>query len=316
MACKQQITEIDETLEEFYQDCRINGFCKSSIENYRSCLKIWQRFLAERGICELSDLTRGNLREYNGYLQMSYRSKNGKPLATTTIARRLTVLRSFLSFCVRVEKLLINPEQALPTPRLPRSLPKGVLSKQQVKKLLRLPNTRTLLGFRNRAILELFYATGIRRNELITIKVAHCHLSERRIFIKEGKYGTQRWVPVGKKVTEILRRYLQEIRPGLLNGKGHDFLFVGYRGGKLSGKGVYAVVKHYMNELNIDSACHGLRHTCATHLLKGKANVRVIQSLLGHRSLCSTQIYTHVDISEMARAIQKAHPRERMSFQE
>ena len=300
------------TLDEFYEDCKANGMSFRTIQSYQSSLRAWQTFLNERGITSLTEITSEILLHFRHYLQGSYRSRKGKPLAISTMAQKLVALRTYLYFCVRTGKILLNVAHQLPYPKLPKSLPRGILSKQQMKRLLRLPDTKTLVGFRDRVILELFYSTGVRRNELVSIRLLDCQLSERRIFIREGKGGKQRWVPIGKKVCEILRSYVEHIRPALAAGQSHDYLLVGSKGGKLYATIVYTIVKGYLKQLGLHSDCHGLRHTCATHLLKGKANIRVIQSLLGHSSLSSTQIYTHVDISDMAKAIEKAHPRETM----
>jgi integrase/recombinase XerD len=165
-------------------------------------------------------------------------------------------------------------------------------------------------------MLELFYSTGVRRSEMAEIRTVDCHITEKRLFIRKGKGGTQRWLPLGKKVSRILKQYLQTVRPTLVKKKTHEILLVGDFGGPLKGPRIYTLVSRYLKQLGVKSDCHGLRHTCATHLLKGKANIRVIQAMLGHESLSSTQIYTRVDISDMARAIEKFHPREKMQCDE
>ena len=303
--------DISTTLEEFYQDCNSNGYSWRTLKAYRSSLGIWMRFLDERGIGNLTEITRECILDYRYYLQAVYRSPKGHPISVSNQAQKLAALKSFFQFCTRTCKVLINPAEQLRLPKIPKTLPRGILTKRQMKKLLRMPDIDTLIGFRDRVILELFYSTGVRRKELVAIKVSDCYLNERRILVI-GKGNKQRWVPVGKKVCNILRRYLEQIRPALIKDNIHDYLIVGNLGGALSGRRVYAIVSRYLKRLGVKSDCHGLRHTCATHLLKGKANIRVIQELLGHSSLATTQIYTHVDISDMTRAIDKAHPRKNM----
>ena len=300
--------------EEYLQECISNGFSVRTVGSYRSSLRPWQSFVQSKGITDLTEITPENLMEYRHYLQGSYRSRKDLPIAVSTQAQKLGALKEFLRFCARAGRILLDPAQRLPMPKLPKPLPRGILTPRQMKKLLALPDTRTLVGFRDRVILELFYATGMRRNELACLAVRDCQVQERRIFVRHGKGGKQRWIPIGQKVQAIVQQYLKQVRPALMGGKRHDTLLVGNAGGPLRGPRIYTIVSAYLKRMGVRSDCHGLRHTCATHLLKGKANIRVIQSILGHESLASTQIYTHVDISDMARAIARSHPRESMDL--
>ena len=264
------------------------------------------------GINNINEITRETVLEYRHYLQGEHLSPKGRPISVGCQAQKLAALKSYLNFCTKTCKLLLNPAEHMALPKLPKTLPRGILSKQQMKKLLKLPDLSDLLGFRDRVILEIFYSTGVRRNELIGIKVSDCHLSEGCILIQNGKGNKQRWVPVAKKVCTIIHEYLRTVRPSLTKEKTHDFLIVGRLGDPISGKRTHTIVSKYLKQLGIKGTCHGLRHTCATHLLRGRANIRVIQEILGHSSLSSTQIYTRVDIKDMSRAIEKAHPRSTM----
>ena len=304
--------DIASTLRDFYEDCLLNGFSLRTVISYRSSLRIWQDFLDKKGITSLTEVSNQILHDYRRYLQTSYLSPKGNRLSIATQAQKLAALRSYLKFCARVEKTMLNANQALLKPKLPQSLPRRIVNKRQMKKLLKAPDISTPTGFRDRIILELLYSTGMHREELSLLEVRDCHLEERRIFIRNGKGGKQRWVPVARQVSVLLRQYLEQIRPLLVNGKNHDYLLVAAQGGRMYGPRIYLAVKKYLNQLGINSDCHGIRHSCATHLLQGKANIRTIQSLLGHQSLSSTQIYPHIDIDDMARAIEKAHPRASM----
>lgn len=309
--------DISVTIEEFCNDCLANGYAERTVQCYRSYLNVWMNFLSERGISNLTEVTNETILQYRHYLQGEYLSVGkGQPIAISSQAQKLAALKSYMNFCTKTCKVLINPAEYLKLPKIPKTLPRGILSKQQMKKLLTLPDTSTLKGFRDRIILELLYSTGVRRKELAAMRITDCYLAERRIFVREGKGSKQRWVPIGKKVCEILRQYLTQIRPSMLGNYTHDYLILNDSGAPANGNRIYRIVRLYLDELDIKSDCHGLRHTCASHLLKGKANIRVIQELLGHSSLASTQIYTHVDISDMARAINKAHPRENMHCDE
>jgi len=303
------------TLEEFYQDCLANGFAQRTVQCYRSDLNLWQKYLAEHGISSLREITRESIMDYRYYLQGVHRSPKGKPIALTTMSNKIAALKCYMNFCLRSGKILLNPAEQLRLPKKPKALPRGILTKQEIKKLLRVPDIQTLTGFRDRVILELFYATAIRRQELVELKIPDCQLAEKRLLI-HGKGNKERWVPIGKKVAEILDIYLCQTRPAMVKNKTHESLIVGKLGNPLCAARVHTIVSGYLKQLGIKSHCHGLRHTVASHLLKGKANIRVIQEILGHNCLSSTQIYTHVDISDMSKAIEKAHPRTTMQVDE
>ena len=312
MSNQEDSLEISVTIEEFLQNCLDDNFSERTVICYRSYLNVFKKFLYSRGINSINEITRETILEYRHYLQGEYLSPKGRPISVGCQGQKLSALKSYLNFCTRTCKLLLNPAEHLTLPKLPKTLPRGILSKQQMKKLLKLPDLNNLLGFRDRVIIEIFYSTGVRCNELVGINISDCHLTEGRIFIQNGKGNKQRWVPVGKIVCGIIREYLKTIRPALIKDKKHDALIIGKWGNRIGTGGVHWIISKYLKQLGIKSDCHGLRHTCATHLLRGKANIRVIQEILGHSSLNSTQIYTRVDIRDMSRAIEKAHPRSTM----
>ena len=179
--------DISITLEEFYQDCNSNGYSWRTLKAYRSSLGIWMRFLQERGISNLTEITRESIMDYRYYLQTEYRSARGNSISVSNQAQKLAALKSFFNFCTRTCRVLVNPGEYLRLPKLPKTLPRGILTKRQARKLLTLPDTGTLLGFRDRIVLELLYCTGMRRKELVAIQVAHCYLNERRLLITPGQ---------------------------------------------------------------------------------------------------------------------------------
>lgn len=307
---------INDAVAEFLIDCKIRGFSVRTLLSYKSSIKAFQEYTKQKGVNDISDINKRTVVEYQHYLQAEYVSKKGKPLAISTRCQKLTCLKSFFNYCYEENYTVQNYKERVVIPKIPKNLPKGVLSKQQIKKLLKAPNTKTTKGYRDRVIIEIFYATGIRRQELEHVRIKDCYLKERQMFINKGKGNKQRWVPLGKKIAKILQKYLKQIRPKLVKEKTHDALIVGDKGGPMRGYRIHHIVSKYFKMLGIEGHCHGLRHSCATHLLKGKANVRVIQQILGHTSLSSTQIYTHVDISDLTKAMDKHHPREDMECNE
>ena len=308
--------DITDAIQDFLTECTIKGFSKRTQLTYKSSLKTFTKYTTNKSIHQVNDITSRLITEYQHYLQAEYIGKTGRTLATSTQCQKLTSLKSFLNYCYEENHTVNNIGDKIIFPKIPKKLPKGVLSKQQIKKLFKLPNIKTLTGYRDRVLMEIFYATGIRRQELEHVRIKDCYIKERQLFIHKGKGGKQRWVPLGKKITRILKKYLNEIRPQLVKQKTHDSLIVGDKGGAMRGYRMHYIISKYFKSLGIEGHCHGLRHTAATHLLKGKANVRVIQNFLGHASLSSTQIYTHVDITDLRKAIDKHHPREDMECKE
>ncbi|MEW6405865.1 MAG: site-specific integrase, partial [Chloroflexota bacterium] len=172
MADQHECLDIETTIEEFLQDCLANGQAPRSVYCYRIELNPFKKFLEQRGIASLTELSRNVLLAYHHYLMATYRGKHGKPIAACTRLHMLSTVKAYLAFCTCHDKLLFNPAEHLPRIKIHKGLPKGILSKQQMKKLLKLPDTKKLSGFRDRLILELFYATGVRRKELNGVTVA------------------------------------------------------------------------------------------------------------------------------------------------
>jgi integrase/recombinase XerD len=198
-------------------------------------------------------------------------------------------------------------------PKKPKKLPKAILSKGEIKKLMAASDTRTNRGYRNRVILEILYDTAIRRLELRDIKLTDLDLNGGYILI-HGKGNKERVVPLSKKVCDLVRNYIMAVRPFFLNGDDPGYLILNRWGQKMDPNGVWAVVRRCVRLSGIKKnvSTHTMRHTCATHMLKNGAPVRHIQEMLGHESLESTQIYTKVTINDLKEIHAKYHPSENM----
>jgi len=229
-------------------------------------------------------------------------------LSKTSAARKLAAIRSFFKYCVRRRWVDENPAKVVATPRLDQHMP-GFLSEEEMRKLLEMPAAGNALGLRDRAIFEVFYATGIRVSELVGIGLEDLSLEERMIRVK-GKGKKERLVPFGRKAEASVRAYL---------GARHEFplrlgetsLFLNYRGTRLSTRSVQRLTAKYLRQaaLSRKLSPHALRHSFATHLLGRGADLRVIQELLGHESLATTQKYTHIDVAQLLEIYRKSHPR-------
>ncbi len=240
-----------------------------------------------------------------GFLAELHEKKRRK----TTVGRKLAALRSFYAFAVRKKWLADNPAALLATPRQEQRVP-SFLSEDETAALLDLPRSDDPLDLRDRAILELFYATGVRVSELVGIEPADLHFGERLVRVR-GKGKKERIVPFGGKAREALEAY-RRARPGLLKEGGDGLaFFLNYRGGRLTTRSVQRMVRRCIRRTAVARKIspHSLRHSFASHLLGRGADLRVIQELLGHASLATTQKYTHVDLQQLLTVYKKSHPR-------
>lgn len=241
-----------------------------------------------------------------GFLAELHEKKRRK----STIGRKLAALRSFYDFCVRTKRTAENPAQMLATPRQDKRVP-SFLTEDEAAELLELPRGARPLELRDKAILELLYATGIRVSELIGIEAGDLHFAERLVRVR-GKGKKERIVPFGGKAREALEAY-GRARAGLV-GKGtggETGFFVNYRGERLTTRSVQRMVHKYIRRTAVRRKIspHSLRHSFASHLLGRGADLRVIQELLGHASLATTEKYTHVDLQQLLGVYKKSHPR-------
>lgn len=241
-----------------------------------------------------------------GFLAELHEKKRKK----STVGRKLAALRSFYDFCVRTKRIAENPAKILATPRQDRRVP-SFLTEDETAELLDLPRSSKPLDLRDKAILELFYATGIRVSELVGIEAADIHLGERLVRVR-GKGKKERIVPFGGKAREALEAY-GRARAGLSGegAAGEAAFFLNYRGGRLTARSVQRMVHKYIRRTAVARKIspHSLRHSFASHLLGRGADLRVIQELLGHASLATTEKYTHVDLRQLLSVYKKSHPR-------
>ncbi|MCX6564547.1 MAG: tyrosine recombinase XerC [Candidatus Aminicenantes bacterium] len=243
-----------------------------------------------------------------GFLVELYQKK----LTKTSAARKLAAIRSFFEYCVRRKWVEDNPAKVVATPRLDRHVPR-FLSEDEMVKLLEVPPSDDALGLRDRAILEFFYATGIRVSELVGADLDDISLDEKMVRVR-GKGKKERLVPFGRKAAASLEAYLR-VRPSFPLVLGEPAVFLNYQGTRLTSRSIQRLVTKYFKlaALRTKISPHALRHSFATHLLSRGADLRVIQELLGHESLATTQKYTHVDVKHLLDVYRKAHPRARSS---
>jgi integrase/recombinase XerD len=278
------------------------GLAENTLHAYRRDLESLADHLAERG----SSLSRAGADELRNYLQDQSRREK----ATKTVARRLAAIKSFLRFRMTEGADVTDVLAQLERPKPERDLPK-TLSKAQVEQLIAAPNPKDRLFSRDVAILELLYASGLRASELCDIKLRDLNLQVGcvRVF---GKGSKERVVPVGRAAIEAITRYLTDCRPNLDKTNTSDRLFLSRSGKPMERIGLWMLVEKYGRKSGLLKHVHPhvLRHCFATHLLSGGADLRVVQELLGHSDITTTQIYTHVDQSRLKAIHQKFHPRQ------
>lgn len=272
---------------------------------YRRDLEQFAQWLSRGGITELSRIDRRALRRYVSFL-------SERRYARRTIARKASAIRSLLRWAVKHDVIDLDPSDDLAVPKLDRPLPK-VLKRADAARLCEAPAADTPPGLRDRAIFELLYGSGLRVAELCSIDLGDLDLAHGRLRVT-GKGRKQRQVPVGDPARRALVAYLSEARPPLLekrpDGPDRMALFLNSRGNRLGQRGVRELMTRYTGAEGLpQTSPHGLRHSFATHLLDGGADLRTVQELLGHENLATTQIYTHVSTERLRAVYEKSHPR-------
>ncbi len=292
------------TVDAFLEQLRVvRKASEHTVRAYARDLSDFVAFLEAEGVTEWQQVTVLTLRQYLNWLfAQGYERRS--------IARKLSSVRSFFRFLARMGYISVNPALDLKQPRLPQKLPM-VLEVSEVERLLSSPDTSTPRGLRDRAILELLYATGLRVSEVASLRISDIDFAEKLVRVK-GKGGKERIALLHDEALNWLERYLTESRPLFLQrGKQvTDIVFVSQKGTPLTVRQIHRIVDGYAKKvLGRQVSPHALRHSFATHLLEGGADLRVIQELLGHSSLAATQIYTRLSRTHLKRVYEKAHPR-------
>lgn len=277
------------------------GLSANTLDGYRRDLIKLRGALAAAGV-ELEHARREELLEFLAREMRAGRSPR-------SISRYVSCFRQYYRWMVREGRLSEDPTALIETPKIGRSLPKA-LSERQVETLMAAPDTRSPLGLRDRAMLELMYATGLRVSELTGLQMTQLHLNQGTIRVL-GKGGKERLVPIGEQAQDWLRRYFEEARPTLMKGAQSEYVFVTSRRTGMTRQAFWHTVSRHARAAGINKKIspHDLRHSFATHLLNHGADLRVVQLLLGHSDLSTTQIYTHVAREGLKRLHEKHHPR-------
>lgn len=276
----------------------------STLESYNRDLKQFLTYLKDKNMTDLNDVTRAGILLYFASLEQSGKSR-------ATITRASVTLRAFFHYLVRERMVEHDPLMMVELPKVDKKLPQ-TLTVEETERLLDMPDPSTLLGLRDKAMLELLYATGIRVSELISLNWQDVD-SDLRFLRCSGDTGKERIIPFGVMTAEWLDKYMNEGRPQLLLNEDHDALFPNRRGGRISRQGFWKILKKYGSEAEIkgDITPHMLRHSFAVHLLDRGADVRSVQEMLGHADVSSIQVYLNKTRPNLKSVYDSFHPRAR-----
>ncbi len=295
------------------------NYSPKTLVNYGRDVKVFLDWLIENtALNSIADATAAHLSQYQIALYQieieDEKTGEKKRLTTGTQSNKLAAMKRFFHWLWQEGLIVHNPSASIQMPKQPKLLPKNILTPQEAKRLIESIPTKKPRDIRDRAILEVMYATGIRRAELVNLSIYDVEMQTGTMRIEHGKGDETRLVPLTASAQSALKLYLEESRSCFAIEPGQINLFVSSRsGGKLDAADIVRIVQKAARAAKIKKHItpHTLRHSCATHLLKGKADIRQIQKLLGHRRLSSTEIYTHVELGDLAEVISRCHPREK-----
>jgi integrase/recombinase XerD len=304
--------KLTQWLHRFRDHMAIRNYSPESIKSYLFYLKRFIVYLKENSITEIAAVTKDTIRDYQTHLYEEINRK-GEPNSISHQNHALQAVKTFFRFLREEDYLVADPAREITYAKKPKTLPRSILTESEMKKLLNVPNTKTALGYRDRTILEVLYSAGVRRGELKNLVLQDVDYNEGLLRINSGKGNKDRVVPIGKIACRYLENYIKAVRPSFIRNPYNNHLFLSLRGNRLSHNALADMVKSYARKAQIKKnvSPHTFRHTCATLMLRNKANVRHIQELLGHSSLDTTQIYTSVSIADLKEVHARCHPREK-----
>lgn len=285
------------------------GYSAHTMTSRRAAVLRFIVWCDERGIQRPTELTRPMLERYQRHLYQ-HRKTNGAPLSVVAQLGLLNAITAWFRWMVRQHHLLHNPAADLELPKKPQTLPKTILSIAQVESVLNQGDISSLLGIRNRALMELFYSSGIRRMELTALKLYDVDTERGTLMVRLGKGGKDRFIPLGTRACAWVDKYLHSVRAEIVSGYDDQTLFLDDFGQPMSVRFLGDLVRRHLEAAGITTpgACHVFRHAMATHMLENGADIRFIQAMLGHASLETTQIYTRVSMSKLKEIHSATHP--------
>lgn len=293
----------------YLQHRKITGSSEQAVDTARRMLHDFIEWCDTRGLRRPTEITKPILERYQRFL-FYYRKVNGDPLSISSQLTKLTPVRSYFKWLAKQNYILYDPASALELPKKRKNLPKVVLTAAEMEAVMRVPDIHTIIGLRDRTMLEVLYATGIRRNELRQLTIDSIDLKRQTLFVHQGKGYKDRILPLGDRATYWLVRYLEDSRPRLETPLSGGCLFLSHLGRQFNLAWIGTTVGRLIRKAGLKKTggCHLIRHTMATLMLENGADIRYIQSLLGHEDPKTTQIYTQVSTKQLAKVHAMTHP--------
>lgn len=293
------------------------GYAEATYKNAHADLEWLLRYLDMRAVSRVADITPEILEAYSLWMREKSNSyHDSRTITLTTIVHRLNTLKSFCRWLQKEMVILQDPTEDIEFPAMPARLPRVILTQEEARKLLDSPDLRSPVGYRDKALLELLYATGTRTNELLKLRVSDLDYKARTVFVRKGKGNKDRLIVVPSEAMGYAREYAEKVRPRFVKRmkKGDDgTLFLNYTGAKVEINAICAILRRTTKAAGLDKHVTALtfRHSIASHLLENGMDIRFIQELLGHEKMSTTQIYTKVTLTGLRKHYNKHHPRER-----
>lgn len=311
-------------LHEYLEYGRRQNFKDSTLRDWRYCVGLFFKFVEEDypDIIDITDITRDIALSFEKYL-ITLKGRSGRVVSISRRRRYLMILRGFFRYLALEEMIYSDPWSRVALPRERSGIVKDVLSIEEMESLLGECGGHTVKSLRDRAILELLYSTGIRADELCGIELNDIDLEERQLFVRNGKLGNQRLIPFGGACRYWVERYMDRARPFIMGSeniyidRSRNILFLTLRGGRFRPNSLCRIVKSYALRAGIEKnvTTHTFRHSCAVHMLKGRADIRYVQRQLGHRSISTTEKYLRLEIADLKEAHARCHPREQEDWE-
>jgi integrase/recombinase XerD len=311
MSANQSPVSLDSLVQQFLKSLKVRNLSPTTVKGTAWKLGKFLAYLASREITEVTGITKEVVSTFQVELYEQI-NRQGQPNGVHHQNRMLSGVKQFMSYLKEYDYTVSDPAKAIQYAKEPKSLPRGILTASETRKILHAPDTTCVIGYRDRTILEILYTSGIRKDELITLTLGDVDYNDGFLRVI-GKGRKERIVPLGRIACRYLENYIKSVRPELLRDPYEKTLFLSQRHKPLSKNMVWELTKRHAKKAKITKNVHPhtFRHTCATQMLRNKAHIRAVQELLGHSSLDSTQVYTHVSITDLKEIHKSCHPREK-----
>lgn len=307
-----QTVSLDILAQEYIQSLKVRNLAERTIKAQQWNIEKFFIFLQSLMIDRIEQVNKGVILDYQTELYHTI-NRRGRPNSVCSQNAMLSAVKGFTKFLKQRDFIISDPAVDVQYGKTPKTLPRGILTRSEARRIINAPDRSCTLGYRDKTILEVLYTTGIRKEELNNLTLNDVDYNDGFLRIIQGKGRKDRIVPLGRICCRYLENYIKSVRLELIKDPYNNNLFLSSRGNKLSKNVAWELVKKYAKKAKIKKnvSPHTFRHTCATAMLKNKADIRAVQELLGHESLDTTQVYTRVTINDLKEVHSRCHPRER-----